>query len=204
MDIDWPVVGVLCLMALVPILFVAWILQYVANRRRVKRRATEPWQAPPELSGPLPRRARLKLGTYLLPASIPFGATAIFYWLLLSHQAPWLSGVGFFAIAGPFWCALVVRVTREQMKGEKTLLQWGSITKGTVIGRRAATYPSGMFRLDVEFYPTPSARKVTSHSRPTGEWLESLRPGDSVSVLYDPQNPAKSALYPCERWKVRS
>jgi hypothetical protein len=90
------------------------------------------------------------------------------------------------------------------MKVEKTLLQWGSITKGTVIGRRAATYPSGMFRLDVEFYPTPSAREVTSHYRPTGEWLESLRPGDFVTVLYNPQHPSISALYPCERWKVSS
>jgi len=198
---DVAVIGVIALMASVPVIFAAWVIGQIRSKRRMKREASRDWHVPTELLRPAPRPVRFRLNTLFGGAVIPIGVTAIAWWALLTGQPnvwPWL---GLLALGGPFLCFAVVHWTHRLTADEKRLLECGAIAQGTIIGRRYLHYSA---KLGFEYSPPGAAKQFGQHESRTGEWTHSLRPGDSVTVLYDPHDSEKCTLYPCNRWKIGS
>lgn len=169
----------------------------------------EGWSPPPELTIPTPRPVRLTLRGILprvcgaifflgfcLMVLFGFGATPFrTLWGALQDPVFFLLVVAILVAVG-----VLIGVVFFKPSHEQKLLKWGKPARAVITEvRRLPIRSAASYSVTFEFLD--DARNPAKGS---SDWFLSETPksGDVQTVLYDPDNPRRSTLYPARSYKI--
>ena len=169
----------------------------------------EAWCPPPDLTLPTPRPVSMTLGgafirvcgaiifVFCILVLLWFGVTLFEAFSRNPHE------LGFFLVGVAILLAVGFLIWKVFLKPslERKLLKWGKPARAAITEVRWLPSKYGAsYSVSFEFLDDTG-----NPIKGSANWFYSWKPdcGDVQTILYDPENPGRSTLYPAQSYRIR-